>query len=433
LLEIKKVLPDSIADDLSFLPGDIITTINGKEINDQIDFRFYQAEENIELYINRGDETLVYEIEKEFDEDLGIELDEMKMNACGNNCVFCFVYQNPKGMRKQLYFKDEDFRFSFLYGHYVTLTKTTRSELERIVEQNLSPLYISVHSTEEKTRKFLLGIKENDHLIDKIKYLTQNGIELHVQIVLCPEINDGHIFDQTVNDLIKFYPRVRSIAMVPLGLTQHRKNLPQLRLNTQDELINMIGYVDKLRSEIFEKIGDHFVYLADEFFIKADQDLQSADYYGDFYQIENGVGEFRAMIDLFNLNRAKLPESISKPIKITWITGTLAEKYLKKFIIDKLNSINNIHIELVAIKNDFYGRSISVSGLIVAEDIFKQLSNRNIGDVLFLPPNILNKDGLFLDDWNIEKLQDKLNIMCHIYTEPIHEIVQVLKKRKILT
>jgi len=431
LLEIINIQPDSIAEELDIRIGDKIIAINSKQINDQIDYQFYTAEEHIELRIRRGEQDILYDIEKEYNEDLGLDIQEMKMMACGNNCVFCFVYQNPKGMRKDLYFKDEDFRFSFLYGHYVTLTTMKESDLQRVVEQNLSPLYVSVHATDKSIRKFLLGNKRNDYLEEKIKFLVDGGIELHVQIVLCPGINDGKIFDKTITDLIKFYPGVKSIAVVPLGLTRHRDGLENLRIHTNEELKTIIEYTNVIRSKIKKEIGDNFIYLADEFFINADTDLPESGYYDEFYQIENGVGEFRAMIDGFNSNFKQGPPRLTAPLKITWVTGTLAEKLLKKYIIKPLNSLDKLKIDLVAIQNDFYGPSIGVSGLLVGKDIFEQLKDRDLGEVILLPPRILNKDGLFLDDWTINDLETRLNRPCYLYQEPIHEITEVLAKWRI--
>ncbi len=324
MLNIINVIPGSIADEIGIRPEDKLIKVNGRSVGDQIDFRFFCAEENVDLLIQRGTEQYHYEIEKEYHEDIGIDLDAMKMKACGNNCVFCFVYQNPRGMRRALYFKDEDYRFSFLYGHYVTLTTLKKEELERIVEQKLSPLFISVHATEEKTRKLLLGIKREDHLLEKIDFLVAGGIELHAQIVLCPGINDGKIFDQTVNDLKKFYPGVKSIAIVPVGLTRHRDNLFSLRLHSKFELREMIIYTNKFRNKLKKELGNSYIYLSDEFYIKAEENIPDADYYDDFYQIENGVGEFRHMIDEFNAESKSLPEKIDHHYKITWVTGTLS-------------------------------------------------------------------------------------------------------------
>ncbi len=419
MVKIETIEQGSIAEELNIQPNDILESINGKEVNDRLDYRFYQSEEEIELHIKRGKESFLFDIEKDADQDIGIVLEEMDLMACGNNCVFCFVYQNPKGMRKPLYFKDEDFRYSFMYGHYVTMTTMTQKDLERIVEQRLSPLYISVHSTEEKTRKFLLGIKKDDHLLQKMEFLTANGIELHTQIVLTPGVNDGAIFDQTVEDLKQFFPGVKSVAVVPIGLTQHRKRLTPLRIHTPQELQDMIDFVDVRRARLKEELGNFFIYLSDEFFIKARQPLPSAAYYDEFYQIENGVGEFRDMIDSFN-NSFNPDETIfSERIKITWVTGMLALKQLEEHIVNPLRQVENLQIDLIAVVNKWYGPSIQVSGLLVAEDIYQQLKEKELGDLVLLPPRVLNDDGLFLDDWTVNDLSEKLGVPCHVYSGPL--------------
>ncbi len=426
MIEITQVHPGSIAADLGLQPGDKVLRINGQLINDQIDFRYYSAEVEIEMLISRGHEDLVYEIEKEIHEDIGVEIEEMKMKSCGNACVFCFVFQNPKGMRKALYFKDEDFRFSFLYGHYVTLTTVSDNELRRIVEQRLSPLYISVHATEPQTRRLLLGIKHEDRLLEKIDFLVKGGIELHAQIVLCPGINDGDIFDRTVADLRKFYPGVRSIAVVPVGLTRHRKNLFELRTHTRRELAEMIDYTGKLRGQLKKELGEWFVYLADEFFIKAGHPLPDKLYYDQFYQIENGVGEFRDTIDRFNIAFPKMPKKISRPIRVTWVTGKLAAGSLEHHILSKLRTIENIEIELLAVENRFYGEHITVSGLLVGEDIYNQLKDKNAGNLVLLPPRVLNHDGLFLDNWKPSNLEEKLGVPCVVYNQPLEKIIEFI-------
>ncbi len=426
MIEITQVHPQSIAEDLGLQPGDKVIRINDHIINDQIDFRYYAAEEEIELLITRGNENIIMDIEKEIHEDIGVELEEMKMKSCGNACVFCFVFQNPKGMRKGMYFKDEDFRFSFLYGHYVTLTTVSDEELQRIVDQQLSPLYISVHATEPETRRLLLGIKHEDYLLEKIEFLVKGGIELHAQIVLCPGINDGEIFDRTVADLQKYYPGVRSIAVVPVGLTRHRKNLFDLRIHNREELVEMIHYTDKLREQKKKKLGEWFVYLADEFFIKAGYPLPRHNYYDQFYQIENGVGEFRDMIDAFDAAFPKIPKKISRPLHVTWVTGILAAETLERNIMTKLRTIKNLEIDLVPVINNFYGENITVSGLLVGEDIFNQLKDRVLGNLVMLPPRVLNHDGLFLDNWKPEDLEHRLGVPCIVYDQPLEKIIEFI-------
>jgi putative radical SAM enzyme (TIGR03279 family) len=428
LVKIINIQPGSIAEDLGIQPGSTLIAINGKEIRDRLDYRFYESEENLDVHIKQGDEEIIFEIEKEPDEDLGLELEEMKLMSCGNNCVFCFTYQNPKGMRKSLYFKDEDYRYSFLYGHYVTMTTLKQSDLDRIVEQRLSPLYISVHSTDPQTRKWLLGIRRDDHLLEKIEFLTKNNIELHTQIVLVPGVNDGAVFEKTVSDLSRFYPQVTSVAVVPVGISRHRRRKVPLRIHTPQELKEAIVFTNKLRARFRRKLGTHFVYLSDEFFIKSGEPIPPAEYYDEFYQIENGVGEFREMIDRFESARPAMPKRVKRPVKITWVTGTLAAENLKKHIIDHLNKIRNVSIEMIPVFNYFYGTTIEVSGLLVGEDIYNQLKNRPLGDLVLLPPRVLNEDGLFLDDWTVADLEQKLNRKCHVFTEPVESFVEVINR-----
>ncbi len=429
MIDIINIEPSGIAAELNLKPGDKLLRINGHEIRDQLDYRFYTAEEYVELEIEKGGERVIFEIEKEFHEDLGIGLQEMELMSCGNNCPFCFVYQNPKGMRRGIYFKDEDYRFSFLYGHYVTLTTVGEADLKRIVEQHLSPLYISVHSTEAETRKLLLGIKHDDRLMEKIEYLTSNGIELHTQVVLSPDINDGEIFEKTVNDLKRFYPGVRSVAVVPLGLTRHRKNLMTMRLHTVDELNRMIEYTNKLRLVLRKELDDAFVYLSDEFFIKADAELPPADYYDDFYQIENGVGEFRDMVDRFESAFPQMNKTLKKPVRVNWVTGTLAAPWLNKFILTRLKTIQNLEIKLIPVVNEFFGETITISGLLTGQDIAAALQKQPKADLVLLPPRVLNKDGLFLDDETVPGLQEKVEMNCHVVREDISNIVDVIAEK----
>ncbi|RMH61031.1 MAG: DUF512 domain-containing protein [Calditrichaeota bacterium] len=414
MITITAIKPGSIAEELEIRPGDKLISINNKAIRDRLDYRFYMSDEEIDVVIEHEGESILYEIEKDIDEDIGLELEDMQLMACGNNCVFCFVYQNPKGMRKALYFKDEDYRYSFMYGHYVTMTTISEADLKRIVEQRLSPLYISVHSTEPQTRKFLLGIKKDDGLLEKMRYLTDNGIELHTQIVLVPGVNDGDVFDKTVEDLRRFYPGVGSVAVVPIGLTRHRKRLTPLRMHTPDELREQIAFVEERRQRYKKELGVHFVYLSDEFFIKARQPIPSAEYYDAFYQIENGVGEFRDMIDRFEA-AFDPARALPEPTRVTMVTGALAHGRLAEHIVRPLSRVRNLEIDLVPVINKWYGPSIQVSGLLVARDIYETLSQRDLGDVVLLPPRVLNDDGYFLDDWTLQDLENKLGVPCHVY------------------
>jgi putative radical SAM enzyme (TIGR03279 family) len=288
-----------------------------------------------------------------------------------------------------------------------------------------------VHSTEEESRKLLLGINRDDSLLQKIEFLVQGGIELHTQIVLCPGINDGKVFDKTIADLKKFYPGVKSLAIVPVGLTRYRENLHPLRIHSQDELKKTIVCTNHERQKLRQELGSYFIYLADEFYIKANSQIPEADYYENFYQIENGVGEFRYTLDNFLSEFPNMPKEIRRPLKITWVTGRLAFQILKDFIITKLNTIKNIQIDLVAVENRFYGKDITVSGLLVGEDIYEQLKSHSLGDLVLLPPRILNHQGLLLDDWSVAQLEEKLQVSCYVYKDSLPQFVDVINTLRV--
>lgn len=408
MVEIREIQPESIAEELGIEAGDKLVSVNGKPITDALDYRFFITSEEIDLVIEQGGNQLLFEIEKDFDDDLGIGLEDLELRSCGNACVFCFVFQNPKGMRKSLYFKDEDYRFSFLYGHYTTLTNATQEDLDRIVEQRLTPLYISVHVTEPEIRKTMLGIRFEDHLFEKIDYLTSNGIELNCQIVLCPGLNDGEHLVKTIDDLKAYHPMIQSVAIVPVGLTQHRKNLYELKPVTHDYSLQTIAETDERRKGLKEELGSSFVYLSDEFYIKTDLEVPDNDYYEGFYQIENGVGLTRDFMTRFAEEYEDLKNPIPRDLNISLVTGTLGAKVLKRYFMRNLNRIPNMFFKLHPIINKFYGPSIVVSGLLVGEDIYNQLKDERTGDYIVLPPDCVNDDGVFLDDWTLPELQEKL-------------------------
>lgn len=413
-------------------PGDEVLSINGAPVRDIIDYRFLTAEEAIEMEVRRGNEQIIFEIEKDTDDSLGLNFEPLKIRRCGNDCIFCFVDQNPQNMRSTMYFRDEDFRLSFLSGHYVTLSNMSRADLERIVRQRLTPLFISVHATEPEMRKFLLGIKFDDRLLDKFDYLTQNGIELHTQIVLCPELNDGDVLRRTLSDLERYYPHLRSVAVVPVGLTRHREGLTAIKPVTKDYAKNFLRIADDYAAEFHQRLGMNFVYPSDEFYLMAGEPIPPASRYDAFEQMENGVGMLRDLVDDFQERQVKrLPKRLGQPTKVTLVSATLAGGFIAENILPRLEQIKNFSPELVVVTNKFYGDTIRVSGLLTGQDIFAALKDRDLGAAVFLPKSCLNDKQIFLDDWKLSDLQEKLGVPIVPLKNDFSGIFEFLKTGKI--
>lgn len=415
MIEVVSIETNSISEELGLRVGDKVLTVNDKEITDALDYRFHVTAEQVKLVILRESEEIIFEIEKEYDDDLGLELEDLEMRSCGNKCIFCFVFQNPKGLRKPLYFKDEDYRFSFLYGHYTTLTNATQADLDRIVEQRLSPLYISVHVTDPELRKLMLGINFDDHLFEKIDYLTKNGIELNCQIVLCPELNDREYLRRTISDLKTYYPKIKSIAIVPVGLTKHRRNLYPINPVTEEYGLRTIAQTDEKRKILKAELGSYFVYLSDEFYIRTGTPLPGNEYYEDFYQLENGVGLTRDFMNTFEEEFPELRNKNDCVGRFNLVTGVLGGEVLQKYFLTKLNQLPGLNFEIQTIVNEFYGSSVTVSGLLVGEDIYRQLHRKDLGKYVILPPRCLNEDGVFLDDWTLPKLEEQLGRKLFVF------------------
>ncbi len=426
-MKISAVHKNTPAARLGLQPGDELIRIDDHEIRDPIDFQFYSAEEEYTLLLRRGEQEWRVAIGPAESGWLRLEFADMEYRCCGNQCVFCFVDQNPRGLRKALYFKDEDFRLSFLYGNYVTLTNLSRNQLARIIEQRLSPLYISVHSTEAEVRRSLLGLRGDDHLMDKIARLAQAEIELHAQIVLCPGWNDGDHLERTITDLAGFFPAVRSVAIVPLGLTGHRAGLTPLRPVTAADagvvLEQEKGWEGRFRTA-FESA---FVYLADEFYLLAGRPLPRAARYDDFPQIENGVGMTRHFVDRFRRQKGRFPKVV-KPVRVVVASGQLAAPILDREVLPVLRSIAGLEVELVPVINRFFGGGVTVSGLLTGGDILEQLRDRMPADLVLIPPNCRNADGLFLDERDAGQLSNELGAPLFAPAENFGEMFTYLKK-----
>jgi putative radical SAM enzyme (TIGR03279 family) len=411
MITVSAVETSSLGERLGIRPGDLLLSINGHEISDLIDYRFYQADEILLLRLKRGKgEIYSSKITKDPDEDLGLILKEPQYRSCSNECIFCFVHQLPQGLRRSLYFKDEDYRLSFLHGNYITLTNLTSRDLHRIGEQNLSPLYVSVHTTEEGLRKQMLGNPKAPDLLPLIAKLTGLGIELHTQIVVCPGVNDGVALEKTIKDLSCFFPQVKSVAIVPVGLTKYRAKLPRIERVNAPEATGLLSQVERWRVWARKNLGGNFVYASDELYLLANLDIPKFGYYDDFWQIENGVGLIRQFVDDFKNRSRRFPREIGKTLKLGFVTGRAFSRTFEETVVKRLRKIENLKTSLTVVDNLFFGETVTVSGLLSGNDIVAALrENTDPDTIVFLPPNCVNEEGLTLDDKTTEDLSKRSN------------------------
>ncbi|HHI88268.1 MAG TPA: DUF512 domain-containing protein, partial [Candidatus Cloacimonetes bacterium] len=377
-------------------------SINGHAINDELDYMFYQSEGQITLKIKRGERTFTHFFEKGIDEDIGLELSPMKVLKCACNCIFCFVDQIHPDARASLKVKDDDFRLSFFHGNFITLSNLTNKDYERIIEQHLSPLYISVHTTNDTLRQKIMRYKKEIPVMEKLAFLAENGITLHTQIVLIPGWNDGVELERTVFDLSSLYPAVQSVGIVPVGLTKFRKNLTTLRKVNKVQAKEVILQSKKWRAQFQEKYGSGIVSIADEFFLLADLPIPENDYYEGYPQIENGIGLVRDFIDNWDDYSDELIKQ-HRNKKLLFVTGVLFFPILKG-LIDELNSKEDQKWKVVQVENKFLGKDVTVAGLLAGRDVKRAIQNEDY-DVLLLPDEIFNVDGVTLDNYTIENLK----------------------------
>ncbi len=404
---IKSVEPYSIAEEAGIEKGDVLLTINGQELFDILDYKFLCAngEYDIEVEKINGDIEIIEIINDDY-EDLGIEFENGlidKPQVCKNKCVFCFVDQLPKGMRKTLYFKDDDYRLSTLMGNYITLTNLKDADVQRIIHMHLPRINVSVHATDTELRGNLLNSKNAD-ILKMIKRFAKAGINMNCQIVLCKGINDGENLDKTITDLAKFYPQVQSISVVPVGLTKHRGGLPYLERFDKISSEAVVSQIESHQSIFLKTIKTRFVFVADEFYVNASHKLPEYECYEDFLQIENGVGLLSSLGYEFNL---ALIENSDRTVKTkkTIATGLSAAPYIQELV----NKVSD-NIKVIPITNEFFGESITVAGLITGQDIIKQLSGKELGKQLLIPSTMLNFDEIFLDDLTIQDVEKALNV-----------------------
>ena len=410
---------------LGLKSGDRLLRINGRKVMDELDYQFRIAEENLFLEFEISGKTVKFEVEKDFDEDLGVEFEELKIRKCANDCVFCFVDQNPKGLRDGIYFRDGDYRLSFLYGHYITLTNIGKNELNRIVEQRMSPLYISVHTTDPELRKKLLLYKKNDSFMDKIDFLVKNEIELHCQIVLIPMENDGKHLLRTIMDLYQYYPMIKSLSIVPVGLTEHREGLMELNTVDYQYAKNFIPKVKTYKKK-FPGSNCSFFFLSDEWYILAKEAIPKSEEYGKFDLIENGVGQVRNFLNIFE-NEKKQISHIAKLHKLNFTIGCgiLIYPIFLKYLSPFFNSEPNLNIRIIPIYNNFFGKTVTVSGLLSGKDIIQQLSGRELGNTVWFSNRILNDDQtLTIDDFTLDDISNKINCNVKVSDDSILSIVR---------
>lgn len=430
---IEEVLPGSIAEEVGIETGDILLSINDQQPRDLIDYRFICSDDQLEVEIQKKDgEVWVCEIEKDFDEDLGLRFSEDTFDGirnCANRCIFCFIDQMPPGMRNSLYVKDDDYRLSFLHGNFVTLTNLTRSDLDRILQMRISPLYISVHTTNPNLREEMLGNRKAGEIQKQLTELAEAGIEMHTQIVLCPGINDGNELEKTIQDLSLLWPSVKSVAIVPVGLTGYRENLKALRKFTGVEAVGLVNMVYDYQKRFLDKFGTPLVYLADEFYVLAGAEFPAAEYYGDFPQLENGVGLARLFYDSFNREESKLPVQLPADKRVAVITGISGEAVLNP-IVSRLNQIKNLHVELISVKNTFFGGHVTVTGLLTGRDIIETLKNNKKFDEILLPSVMCKRDeSVFLDGITPKQLENELETPVRVVdiSEEAKQLVEAIK------
>ncbi len=445
---ISAVTPGSCARRAGILPGDTILKINGTDVEDIFDYRYLIQDERLTITLLKKDgEWQTVEVEKGYYDDLGVEfynplLDDYR--SCTNKCIFCFIDQMPPGMRETLYFKDDDSRLSFLQGNYVTLTNMSDHDIERIIRYHLSPINISVHTTNPKLRCEMLNNRFAGESLSKIKKLYEAGISMNSQVVLCPGINDGAELDRTIRDLSGYMPYMESLSVVPVGITKYRKGLYPLRAVTREEAEKTIDLIEDWQRRIYEKEGVHFVHASDEFYILAGRFLPEEERYDGYKQLENGVGMIRLLTNevkvairevVFSYQsrglRRLLPQGIRKRLSrggihrdISLATGKLAYPYMKKYARWIMGIFPNVHVCVYSIENDFFGHEITVAGLITGQDLLKQLKGKHLGEELLLPECMFRSgEEVFLDDYTRADLENALQVPVNIVKSSGRELV----------
>ena len=427
------VQPDSIAEEMGIEPGDCLLSVAGQEIEDVFDYRYYIEEEQIVLLIEKPDgEQWELEIEKEADEDLGMEFEQGLMDeyrSCRNQCIFCFIDQMPPGMRDTLYFKDDDSRLSFLQGNYVTLTNMTDHDIQRIVKYHLEPINISFQTTNPELRCKMLHNRFAGDALKKVDILYEAGIEMNGQIVLCKGFNDGEELERSIRELSGYLPCLRSVSIVPVGLTKFREGLEPLDAFTKEDARQVLDMVRKWQQRLYPEYGMHFIHASDEWYILAEEDLPEEEEYDGYLQLENGVGMLRLLLNEFaEALEAEAGDAVKRTLSIA--TGLLAYPFLQRMAEGLKEKFPNTQILIYPVRNEFFGEQITVSGLLTGQDLMKQLQDRPLGERLLIPCNMLRaEEDVFLDDFTVSDVENALQVPLNIVKSSGQDLLDAILDR----
>lgn len=415
---IKNVLPGSIAEELEISAGDKLLAINDQEIEDVFDYHFLANEEYLTVLIEKPDgEQWELEIEKEYEEDLGIEFEQGLMDeyrSCRNKCIFCFIDQMPKDMRETLYFKDDDSRLSFLQGNYVTLTNMSDHDIDRIVRYHLEPINVSFQTTNPELRCKMLHNRFAGEALNKVDRLYEGGITMNGQIVLCKGINDGEELERSIRDLMKYAPQLQSVSVVPVGLSKYRDGLYPLLPFTKEDAKEVLHIIHKWQKKAYEEFGIHFIHGGDEWYILAEEELPEEERYDGYLQLENGVGMLRLLMNEFEEGYERL-NGDERDREVSIATGFLAYPYIQRMADRIMEKYPKSKLHVYGIRNDFFGELITVSGLITGQDLIGQLKGKALGEKLLLPCNMLRiEEQDFLDDVTLQDVKDALQVPVDI-------------------
>ncbi|MBR2930737.1 MAG: DUF512 domain-containing protein [Clostridia bacterium] len=417
MVKITELEEGSLAHKAGVRVGDVLVSINGNAIKDVLDYRFYLAERGVELLLDRGGEKYSVKIKKGEYDDIGLDFETPLMDkkqSCRNACIFCFIDQNPEGLRDSLYFKDDDSRLSFLHGNYITLTNMDENDIARIIKMRISPVNISIHTTNPELRVKMMKNKRSGEVLKYLDDFKNAGLHMCGQIVLCRGVNDKDELRRTLSDLTEYYPYLTSVSVVPAGLTKHRDGLYPLSDFTKEEALEVIDTVNEFGAKSVERHGCRLFYAADEFYLKAGLDIPDADYYEEYPQIENGVGMLRSTSDEFEMALEDLDlidPGLDSVRRVTVVTGAAAYPMLKDFAERIMARCDKLDVRVKKIVNSFFGESITVSGLLTGQDIISQLEGEELGDELLIPKAALkHEEELFLDGVTVSEMSERLGV-----------------------